>query len=180
MVRPRGCAQFSHQELKREDREGLKAGVVVIYKAAKRGEGHGGGPHSQSLLHVIKKTPKAYLHACIKDLIHHHLSKRSLSCLPTFISKARRTWASIKTHLYFLFPFYFNPSFHVLCLPLLSNVSLLATSTLVSWLLPTEWVSRWVLCMSNSLPHPLSCCRSRCWYLLLWHFYQSNKFAWVW
>ncbi|KAJ6903541.1 hypothetical protein NC651_020888 [Populus alba x Populus x berolinensis] len=39
MVRPRGCAQFSHQELKREDREGLKAGVVVIYKAAKRGEG---------------------------------------------------------------------------------------------------------------------------------------------
>ncbi|KAE8650345.1 hypothetical protein Csa_009628 [Cucumis sativus] len=31
-----------------------------------------------SLLHVIKKTPKATLHACIKLLLHHHLSFSTL------------------------------------------------------------------------------------------------------
>ena len=179
MVRPRGCAQFSHQELKREDREGLKAGVVVIYKAAKRGEGHGGGPHSQSLLHVIKKTPKAYLHACIKDLIHHHLSKRSLSCLPTFISKARRTWASIKTHLYFLFPFYFNPSFHVLCLPFSLNSlspSNLNSCVLVCFFLATACLIEVRVVYTGFL---FLVFWSRCWYLLLRHLCQSNKFLLV-
>ena len=120
MVRPRGCAQFSHQELKREDWEGLKAGVVVIYKAAKRGEGAWRGASLTKPFTRDKENTKSIL-ACVYKRFTIISLKRSLSCLPSFISKARRTWASIKTHLYFLFPFSFNPSFHVLCLPFSLN-----------------------------------------------------------